>query len=106
MVALLFTFTLALAAEKPVALPPKCYTAQDVKDEGCRVLCIRDGYTGGKVYKKGCSCYDIKESLDDFTSKRVTLGVRMHTLEGNEPEPIKIHVENKSWGPYNYNEDE
>lgn len=58
----------------PPAKPPKCYTETDVKDEGCRTLCIRDGYTGGKSHKKGCSCFVIKESVEDFAARRVALG--------------------------------
>ena len=52
-----------------------CFTLQDVKNEGCKVLCIRDGYTSGQYLasKDHCACVDSKK-YDDLTRHRTSLG--------------------------------
>lgn len=81
MLALLFYVTLAF---------PKCLTETDLKNEACRVLCIRDGYSSGKSFKKGCACYDVKENTEDFAARRINLGPKTIPLEGDNRTYIRV----------------
>lgn len=53
-----------------------CLTMSDVKNEGCRVMCIRDGYASGKSNKNSCVCVDVKESYEGFANRSMGLGPR------------------------------
>ncbi len=41
--------------------------------ESCRVLCIRQGYDGGKVAKRGCVCATYFPDYDNFIHNRIDL---------------------------------
>lgn len=60
-------FSLALVA---------CFSLNQLKSEGCRVLCLRDGYTSGYFQAPGCRCVDQKDTYDNFIVRRVGLGTR------------------------------
>ena len=51
-----------------------CLTITDVKNEGCRVACVRDGYTAGKAGKAGCICQDVKDSYRGYIHRTMGLG--------------------------------
>lgn len=41
-----------------------CFSLQDVKNEGCRVMCTRSEYDGGRAIGKNfenCECFDTKQ---------------------------------------------
>lgn len=63
---------------------PKCYTTQDVKNEGCRVLCVRDGYKSGSYSKGSCKCIDEKK-YNQMVSPIVEL--KYFKPSGNYQEP-------------------
>lgn len=46
----------------------------DPVDEGCRVLCIRDGFSGGQKYKKGCVCLEVKPVYGEYAKGLVRVG--------------------------------
>lgn len=60
----LFYFTIAMAAPR---------------DEGCRALCIRDGFDDGKSLKRGCVCFQVKEDYEDFLHGKLILGKKKDT---------------------------
>ena len=58
-----------------LALALVCYTLTDLKNEACKVLCQRDGYTTGYATKQGgCGCVDEKESLKNYVHRSMNLG--------------------------------
>lgn len=44
-----------------------------VKNEGCKVACLRSGYDGGKMADKGCVCFVYQEDYELFTHGRAEL---------------------------------
>ena len=53
-----------------------CYSLKDLKDEGCRVLCLRDFYSSGHSSGKGCACVDQKDSYEGYMTRSMSLGPR------------------------------
>lgn len=48
--------------------------AKTVKDEGCRVACVRSGATGGEYRAPKCRCFqDVDEDYETFVAGRITL---------------------------------
>ncbi len=45
-----------------------------LRSEGCRAACIRDGYTSGNYEKGECFCIDSKGKYDDYLHHRMNLG--------------------------------
>jgi hypothetical protein len=81
------TVTSAVPATQPTqpATQIKCYTLQDVKDEGCLRLCLRDNHDSGRSTPKGCVCEDIQENYDDYTHRRIHLGTsNLPPVEGKK----------------------
>jgi len=70
-----------------VVVAAACYSLQDLKNEGCRVLCIRDGHTSGKSVKNVCVCEDNKGDYEDYAAGRVRLGHTQLHLEDPKPKP-------------------
>jgi len=66
-----------------------CFSLQDVKTEGCRVLCIRDGYTTGSFANEKCQCTDEKK-YEDF----VTHSINIENLPLNQ----RMTAEDKAMG--------
>lgn len=50
-----------------------CYTFADLKNEGCRALCQRDGYDSGQYRNRECVCYESKGKYEDFKHRRVKI---------------------------------
>ena len=69
-----------------------CFTILDLKNEGCKALCQRDGYHGGKMAHKDCVCYEAKGKYEDFKYRRVKV-----PKVWPEPEDKRI--------PYQYKEE-
>lgn len=44
-------------------------------NDSCEALCIRDGFQGGKKYKKGCVCLEVKDDFNSFVKGLVRVGV-------------------------------
>lgn len=49
------------------------------RDEGCRALCVRDGFDDGKSLKRGCVCFQVKEDYEEFLRGRLILGEKKDT---------------------------
>lgn len=69
-----------------LALAIACYTLQDVKNEACRALCVRDGYSSGKASKTGCHCVDEKPNYQDYMLHRAKVPIGQGSLKVVIPE--------------------
>ena len=69
-----------------------CYSLQDLRNEGCRVLCIRDGHTGGKEFHKKCVCETDEGDYEDFAAGRVQMGSEIQHLETPKPRPYRFYT--------------
>ena len=79
-----------------------CLTIQDVRNEGCSVLCMRDGYSGGKMANKGCACIDEKPSYKDYINRSMSLGPAPDvpfTPNQNKSGDINVYFPGKSEYP-------
>jgi hypothetical protein len=56
-----------------ILLAITCYSLQDVRNEGCKALCKRDGYDKGSEIKGECVCQESKGAYDDYTHRRITI---------------------------------
>ncbi len=69
-------------------------TLQNVglRNEGCRVACIRSGFDGGQAKGKGCMCLTFTDDYDLFVHNRINLGVLdvRHTMKN---ETIKVDLD-------------
>ena len=59
-----------------------CISLLQLNSYACKVLCIRDSYSGGYFKDKQCACYDLKGAPEQFARRSVNLG------PSNAPEPI------------------
>lgn len=65
-------------------LAAACFSLLDIQNEGCRVLCVRDGYTRGNMEKGSCICAESKGKYEDFIVRRVrNLGEPAQKSEGS-----------------------
>jgi len=46
-----------------------------IKDEGCRVACLRSGFDTGKYSKNGCDFVSRFDFYEDFIAGRIHLGL-------------------------------
>lgn len=66
---------------KCLSLVAICYSLTDVKNEACRALCVRDGYSSGKSTKTGCACIDEKPSYQNYITRTMKLPYKHGRLE-------------------------
>lgn len=62
---------------KAFFLSVACLSLRDVRNEACRVLCVRSGYDSGQVSSRNldkCFCVDVK-NYKEFQTNSITIGV-------------------------------
>jgi hypothetical protein len=51
-----------------------CLSLLQLNSYACKLLCIRDGYSGGYMADKQCACIDLKGTPEQLAKRSINLG--------------------------------